>query len=83
MDNYKTIEQKLANREPFRGNSLTAIANETWGSFEYRVYSYNTLIATKTWDGSEGEWFTYLDPNRYSVTTSRHQNLIRKAWGVK
>ena len=82
MDNYKTIENKLANREAFRGNSLTATAEKTWGTFTYKVYSYNTLIASKSWDGSEGEWHTYLNADKYSVTTSRHQNIIKRAWGL-
>ena len=80
MDNYKTIETKLANREPFNGNSLRAIAEETWGNFTYKVYSYNTLIASKSWDGAEGEWHTWVSPDKYSQTTSRQQNLIRRAW---
>ena len=82
MDSYKVIETKLTNLEPFNGNSLSAKAENAWGSLVYRVYSYNTLIATKSWHGDEGEWSTYLNPEKYSVTTSRHQNLIRKAWGL-
>jgi hypothetical protein len=82
MDNYKTIETKLATLTPFTGNSLTAIAEKTWGSISYKVYSYNTLIAEKSWNGNEGEWDSYLNQTKFSVTTSRHQNLIRKAWGI-
>ena len=83
MDNYKTIATKLENLEPFNGNTMTAKADKTWGRFEYKIYSYNTLIAEKVWDGSEGEWFTWLNDTKYSVTTSKHQNIIRRAWGVK
>lgn len=83
MDNYKTIEQKLKNLEPFHGNSMKAIARQTWGSMVYDVYSYDTLIATKSWYGDEGEWFTDVSTTKYSTTTSRHQNLIRRAWGIK
>lgn len=83
MDNYKTIATKLKNLESFNGNTLTARVEKTWGSFRYAVYSYNTLIAEKSWDGTEGEWFTYFNDTKYSVTTSKHQNIIRKAWGVK
>ena len=42
MDSYKTIETKLANRQPFTGNSLKGY----WEGNTYRVISYNTLIAT-------------------------------------
>jgi hypothetical protein len=82
MDNYKTIETKLSTLTPFTGNSLTAIADKTWGSISYKVYSYSTLIAEKSWNGNEGEWDSYLNKTKFSVTTSRHQNLIRKAWGI-
>jgi hypothetical protein len=72
MDNYKEIESKLASKTPFSGNSLTAYLEEDG---EYRVYSYRTLIAT-----SKGvDW---LDCRKYSQTTSRHQDIIRKAWGL-
>ena len=83
QDNYKTIERKLKDLEAFNGNTLTARVEQTWGSFIYKVYSYNTLIAEKSWDGSEGEWHTYLNATKYSVTTSKHQNISRRAWGVK
>ena len=70
MDNYKTIEQKLANREPFRGNSLTAY----WSGEVYNVVSYSTLIATAV---QRGYWTTFNE-RKYSATTSRHQNLIKR-----
>jgi hypothetical protein len=75
QDNYKTIESKLRNREPFNGNSLRAY----WAGSDYRVISYSTMIAAYLADESK----TYINDTKYSVTTSRHQNLVRKAWGVK
>lgn len=83
QDNYKTIATKLSNLESFWGNSMSAQFVKSWGTATYSVYSYSTLIAEKTWDGSEGEWHTYLNDTKFSVTTSRHQNLIRRAWGIK
>ena len=73
MDNYKTISTKLANREPFRGNSLRAY----WDGEVYKVVSYSTLIAEI---GNMGNML--ISDRKYSVTTSRHQNLIRRAWGI-
>ena len=73
MDNYKTIETKLANREAFRGNSLHAF----YLGEVYKVYSYYTLIAEI---GNMGN--KLVNSQKYSVTTSRHQNLIRRAWGL-
>lgn len=77
MNTYKEIEIKLANFEPFRGSSLTGLADE-YGT--YRVFSYDTLIAT-AWPTPEGMKGKVTD-QWYSVTTSRAQNLIRKAWGI-
>jgi hypothetical protein len=73
MDNYKTIATKLANLESFRGNSLNAF----YFGGVYKVYSYTTLIAEV---GNMGN--KLVSENKYSVTTSRHQNLIKKAWGL-
>jgi hypothetical protein len=73
QDNYQTIAVKLANREPFNGNSLRAF----YFGDVYKVYSYTTLIAEI---GNMGN--KLVSANKYSVTTSRHQNLIKKAWGI-
>lgn len=73
MDNYKTIARKLANLEPFRGNTLTAV----YVGEVYKVFSYSTLIAEV---GNMGN--RLLNETKYSVTTSKHQNIIRRAWGI-
>ena len=72
MDNYKTIEQKLQTLTPFHGNSLSAY----WNGGAYYVESYTTVIARASGDKRE------VSSTKYSVTTSRQQNLIRRAWGV-
>ena len=78
MDNYKAIETKLANREPFTGNSLKAYWVSMDGGHEYQVISYDTVIArSKSLDNA------WVNPERYSVTTSKAQNLIKRVWGVK
>ena len=58
----------LANRRPFEGNSMRAWY-ESDGT--YSVYSYRTRIAGV---GLEVPW---VAAEKYSVTTSRHQNLCR------
>lgn len=73
MDNYKTIESKIYNRQNFRGNSMTGL----WNGDTFVIFSYNTPIG---WF-YDGGW--EIDSRRYSVTTSRHQGLIRKALGLK
>jgi hypothetical protein len=72
--NYKQIAIALKAIEPFIGNSLRG---ERWGD-EYRVISYRTLIATHNTTTGEN----WISPTRYSVTTTKQQNLIRRAWGV-
>lgn len=77
MDNYRTIETKLRNREDFRGNSLQGYLDD-YGT--YRVVSYNTTIATAT-PTAEGVRLK-IDETKHSTTTSRHQNLVKRAWGL-
>jgi hypothetical protein len=69
-ETYSTMPNKIAQLIPFKGNSARGV----WNGKTYEVYSYRTLIATA--DGSV-QW---LDTRKYSVTTSRLQNLIKVAW---
>lgn len=80
MDSYKVIEYKLRNLEPFRGNTLSGYYNEENGKLD--VYSYNTTIGQALFINGEIV-VDYFNPAKYSVTTSKHQNIIRRAWGVK
>ena len=77
MPNYKQIENDLIpNRKPFtHSTSMTAYNNGK----EYLVYSYQTLIAEINLETGE----IVLNPNKYSVTTSKQQNLVKRALGVK
>ena len=76
MDNYRTIERKLRNLEQFKGNSLRSEIELYDGKPQYVIYSYRTIIAMHR----EGRG-AVVD-TKYSTTTSRHQNLIRRAWGI-
>lgn len=78
MDNYKAIEASLDTHDNFRGNSLMGIRRDTTAGTQYEVYSYSTLIAN--YNLATGE--AWINPKKYSVTTSRAQNLIRKVWGL-
>jgi len=76
MDNYKTIEERVSSCSTFTGNSLKGYwVENSQGIWEYRIYSYNTLIATN----GPSKW---VSPVKYSQTTSRQQNLIKRAWGL-
>ena len=66
---YDEMTELLSNRVPFRGNSVSARYDGT----EYQVMSYNTIIASINWP--ERWW---INPNTYSKTTSRIQNIVRE-----
>lgn len=78
MDNYRTIETRLNDRAPFKGNSMSAQFEKYDGETYYVVYSYQMPIA---WH-KMSKWEYSVNPEKVSVTTSRHQNLVRKAWGI-
>ena len=74
--NYREISELLATKTPFKGNSCHAFIDD---ENVYRVFSYSTQIALFQLSGEPNPW---LNPSRYSVTTSRLQNLIKKAWSI-
>ena len=72
MPNYKQIEELLEDRLPFKhGRSMSADYDNQG---VYRVYSYATLIAT--YDFVSRNW--WLNETKYSVTTSKQQNILRR-----
>jgi hypothetical protein len=75
MPNYKQIREELIpNRQSFKhGHSMSAYNNGK----EYLIYSYRTLIASVNLETGEVE----LNPNKYSVTTTKQQNLVVRALG--
>jgi len=77
MPNYKQIENDLIpNRKSFtHSDSMSAYNNGK----EYLIYSYRTLIAIIDLESGKIE----LDGSKYSVTTSKQQNLVKRALGVK
>lgn len=78
---YKSMETAIKNCVPFEGNSARGV----WDGETYKVYSYRTLIATVegSFAGRDGRGEVELDTRKYSVTTSRLQNIIRRAYGIK
>lgn len=71
---YATMPALLASRTPFKHGSCHAY---TEANGNYVVFSYSTLIAGITASGVKT-----LNERKYSVTTSRLQNIIRKAWAI-
>ena len=71
-------EEFLTDRYSFNAGTLTAFwEGEDLSSMAYVVRSYGTPIAKRTQGGE-----IWLTPIKYSTTTSRHLNLVKKAWGV-
>jgi hypothetical protein len=73
QETYKTMPNKIAQLIPFEGNS----ARGFWDGDTFKIFSYSTLIASA--DGINAQWLT---AQKYSVTTSRLQNLIKTAWKI-
>lgn len=69
--NYKDVESSLEMLETFRHGASMKATRE--GAL-YRVFSYDTEIAR--FNEIEGVW--YVNPNKYSVTTSKQQNLVKR-----
>ena len=65
----------ILNSEPFEGNSVTAYIDELTGA--YVIKSYNTVILEKI----PGQPVIFNN-KRYSVTTSKLQNLIINTLGL-
>ena len=61
----------IAKRADFQGSNFSGFSH----AGIYYVASYDTVIAR--YDGK----LWALNPNKYSVTTSRHQSLVRQAIG--
>ncbi len=74
--NYAQVEVAIRNRENFQGNSCFG----QWLGENYIVTSYWTTIAKVVQSpGGAVEW---VNPDYYSKTTSRLQNIVRRAWGL-
>lgn len=67
---YKHMLYEIINRNNFKGNSTEAINDKDEG---YIIWSYSTRILVIK-DNS-----IYFDNRMYSVTTSKLQNIIKRA----
>lgn len=65
----------IATLQPFKGNSLYARNTTNY----YIVYSYRDNYPIAAWDYDEKLW--YVNAEKYSVTTSRHQSIVKQALG--
>ena len=63
----------IARRKDFKGNSLYA---KTISNF-YIVYSYGQHFPIAVYNLDSSMW--YINTDKYSITTSRHQSIVRQA----
>jgi hypothetical protein len=73
---YRTLPNLIATKTPFVHGSCHAFIDD---ENTYRVFSYSTQIALFQ---LTGEPSPSLNETKYSMTTSRLQNIIRKAWAI-
>lgn len=70
----------LVRRQPFNAGNLTAVISdiEPKAPVAYAIYSYSAIIA---W---EVNGVMVIAPNAYkhSQTTSKHANMVKRAWGL-
>jgi hypothetical protein len=64
----------MSARKAFKGNTLSG----AWEDDTYKIWSYSTLMAEIMIYRGE-PLVTYIDRQKYSVTTSKHQNYIWQA----
>lgn len=65
----------IATLQPVKGNSLYSMDTDKF----YIVYSYGVHFPVAAYDYTEKLW--YLNTDKYSVTTSRHQSIVKQALG--
>lgn len=76
MITLKQAQLALDNLETFNAGNLMAFND----GHTYAVYSYQTLIANRWLDSGRGP--VWLTDQKYSVTTSKHLNIVKRAWGI-
>ena len=72
---YEEMDYMLENKKEFRGSSVTA----EWNKKEYIIKSYSTIIFKTNKQNN----IIYFDGQKYSSTTSKIQNIIRKVFNIK
>lgn len=78
MSNYGiTTEQARACIENYTPFSTGTLSGQLTPEGDFLVHSYGVLIAKAFPFGA-----TWTTLEKYSQTTSRHLNIVKKAWGI-
>ena len=80
QSNYREIIKHIEGLASFTGNTMTGERREFGFGVTYQVWSYNEPIACVVSDIAGGKITIFLNERKYSVTTSRLQNIIKRAW---
>lgn len=75
MITLKEAQEALKARQPFNAGNLTA--RDNWGCYE--VSSYGVVIA---YYSPFVDYKIAQDAYKWSKTTSKHANIVKKAWGI-
>lgn len=73
---YNQMTDLIKREADFKGNTMSAYHDP---SGNYIIKSYETEIARV--HSSDG--FKHFVPKFYSRTTSRHQGIVKRAWGIQ
>ena len=87
--NSRQAQKKMENLENFNSGNLTGGWEQNYFAVNgkllkvpsvthYVIRSYNEPIAYCSIDGK----FAEITENKYSITTTRHTNYVRKSWTV-
>lgn len=79
----KDAQAMLRYRVPFNAGNLSAGISIHDGVRLYTVYSYGVAIAVaSSINGEELNPVIIASAYNHSKTTSKHANIVRKAWGL-
>lgn len=67
---------------PFNAGNLSAYWEKRDGFDIYTVYSYEETIAEYCAEMVPSNYEVYAHAYDYSKTTSKHANIVKKAWGI-
>ena len=90
MANFKPINKisladagkVLKTLTPFVAGNLSADWEARDGFDIYTVYSYEEVIAEACYEMTPSNYEVYDHAYDYSPTTSKHANIVKKAWGI-
>lgn len=74
----KQAERAIHMQEDFDAGNLRGGWYEGYERPMYAVYSYGEKIAEQEGESVEHRWIT---DEKFSATTSKHTNLVKRAWG--